>query len=61
MNTVVGAGDLGTSASAFDAALEKVFNVAPAWKVIVLTDEADVFLEKRSLHDLETNAMGAVL
>jgi hypothetical protein len=41
--------------------LERVFDVATAWKAIVLIDEADVFLEQRSLHDLERNAMVAVL
>lgn len=58
---IVGAGDLGTKASDLDEALEKVFDVATAWKAIVLIDEADVFLEQRSLHDLERNAMVAVL
>ncbi|KDR69962.1 hypothetical protein GALMADRAFT_255287 [Galerina marginata CBS 339.88] len=57
---VVGGGDLGTSAAALDAALERIFDVATAWKAIVLIDEADVFLEQRSLHDLERNAMVAV-
>jgi len=57
---VVGGGDLGTNASALDAELEKIFDVATAWKAIVLIDEADVFLERRSLHDLERNAMVAV-
>lgn len=58
---VIGGGDLGTTATSLDAALEKVFDVATAWKAIVLIDEADVFLEQRSLHDLERNAMVAVL
>ncbi|KAJ7339963.1 hypothetical protein DFH08DRAFT_1082466 [Mycena albidolilacea] len=31
-----------------------------SWKAIVLIDEADVFLERPSLHDLERNAMVAV-
>lgn len=57
---LVGAGDLGTDASKLDLALERVFEVATAWKAIVLIDEADVFLEQRSLHDLERNAMVAV-
>ncbi|KAG2024096.1 hypothetical protein CC2G_001684 [Coprinopsis cinerea AmutBmut pab1-1] len=57
---VVGGGDLGTTASELDLALERVFDVATAWKAIVLIDEADVFLEQRSLHDLERNAMVAV-
>lgn len=58
---VVGGGDLGTSASSLDMELEKIFDVATAWKAIVLIDEADVFLERRCLHDLERNAMVAVL
>jgi len=57
---VVGCGDLGTKASELDAELEKVFDLATAWKAIILIDEADVFLEQRSLHDLERNAMVAV-
>lgn len=58
---VIGGGDLGTSAATLDVALERIFDVATAWKAIVLIDEADVFLEQRSLHDLERNAMVAVL
>lgn len=58
---IIGGGDLGTTAGALDAALERIFDVATAWKAIVLIDEADVFLERRSLHDLERNAMVAVL
>ncbi|KAJ7451970.1 P-loop containing nucleoside triphosphate hydrolase protein [Mycena latifolia] len=57
---VIGGGDLGTRAGDLDTALERVFDVATAWKAIVLIDEADVFLERRSLHDLERNAMVAV-
>ncbi|KAG6845940.1 hypothetical protein H0H93_015958, partial [Arthromyces matolae] len=57
---VIGGGDLGTTAAALDEALEKIFDVATAWKAIVLIDEADVFLEQRSLHDLERNAMVAI-
>lgn len=36
------------------------FDLATSWKAIVLIDEADVFLEQRSLHDLKRNAMVAV-
>lgn len=57
---LVGGGDLGTKASELDAALERIFDVATAWKAIVLIDEADVFLEQRSLHEIERNAMVAV-
>ncbi|KAL0952268.1 hypothetical protein HGRIS_006558 [Hohenbuehelia grisea] len=57
---VLGGGDLGTKASELDAALERIFDVATAWKAIVLIDEADLFLEQRSLHDLKRNVMVAV-
>ncbi|KAI9069058.1 P-loop containing nucleoside triphosphate hydrolase protein [Trametes sanguinea] len=57
---VVGGGDLGTNAADVDAELTGVFDIATSWKAIVLIDEADVFLERRSLHDLERNAMVAV-
>lgn len=57
---MVGAGDLGTTAAELDQELQRVFELATSWKAIVLIDEADVFLEARSLHDLERNAMVAV-
>ncbi|KAJ8089446.1 hypothetical protein PM082_014695 [Marasmius tenuissimus] len=57
---LVGAGDLTTQPTTLDHALERVFEVATAWKAIVLIDEADVFLEERSLHELHRNAMVAV-
>ena len=58
---VIGAGQLGGSAADLDTTLNRIFEVATAWKAIVLIDEADVFLEERSLHDIERNAMVAVL
>ncbi|KAK7452678.1 hypothetical protein VKT23_012079 [Stygiomarasmius scandens] len=57
---IVGAGDLGTDPARMDTILEKIFDLATSWKAIVLIDEADVFMEQRSLHDLERNAMVAV-
>lgn len=40
--------------------LKKIFDVASTWKAIVLIDEADIFLERRSVHDLQRNALVAV-
>ena len=37
-----------------------MFDIATTWKAIVLIDEADVFLEERTLAHLERNAMVAV-
>lgn len=57
---VIGAGDLGTTAIELDTALQQSFELASAWKAIILIDEADVFLEKRSPNELQRNAMVAV-
>ncbi|TBU51690.1 P-loop containing nucleoside triphosphate hydrolase protein [Dichomitus squalens] len=57
---IVGSGDLGTTAHELDRALDEAFDLAAAWNAVLLIDEADVFLEQRSLHDMERNAMVAV-
>ena len=57
---IVGSGDLGTSAGDVDRALGRAFDLAASWNAVLLIDEADVFLEQRSLHDLQRNAMVAV-
>ncbi|KAI0709960.1 hypothetical protein C8Q76DRAFT_695114 [Earliella scabrosa] len=44
----VGGGDPETNAAKLDAALERVVGIATSWKAIVLIDEADVFLERRT-------------
>jgi len=57
---IIGAGDLGTSALELNDTLERTFDIATSWKAIVLIDEADVFMEKRALNDLERNSLVAV-
>ena len=52
--------DLGESAFELDRALRRAFDLAATWRAVLLIDEADVFLEERSLHDLQRNAMVAV-
>lgn len=54
------AGDLGITAASVDGALTMIFKISSAWKALVLIDEADVFMEERSLNDLQRNAMVAV-
>jgi SpoVK/Ycf46/Vps4 family AAA+-type ATPase len=39
---VVGGGDLGTTAANLDKALQQIFDVATAWKAIVLIDEVSI-------------------
>lgn len=57
---IVGAGDLGTTPSSLDESLTDIFKIGAAWSAVTLIDEADVFLEQRSLHDLNRNALVAV-
>lgn len=57
---VVGAGDLGTDPQTLDMNLTRIFTISSRWGAVVLIDEADVFLEERSFHDLMRNAMVAV-
>lgn len=57
---IIGSGDLGTSASELDDALTEAFDLGATWNAVLLIDEADVFLEQRSLHDMYRNAMVAV-
>ncbi|KAI0325822.1 P-loop containing nucleoside triphosphate hydrolase protein [Cubamyces sp. BRFM 1775] len=57
---VVGAADLGTHAEALDQCLTSILKVSAIWGAVVLIDEADVFLEERTLAHIERNAMVAV-
>lgn len=57
---IVGAGDLGITATELDNNLTQIFSVSSSWGAVVLIDEADVFLEERSVHDLQRNAVVAV-
>ncbi|KAG6906976.1 hypothetical protein DXG01_011141 [Tephrocybe rancida] len=57
---VVGAGDLGISARDVDHALLRIFELAARWNAVVLLDEADVFLHKRTPLALAQNALVAV-
>ncbi|KIJ36812.1 hypothetical protein M422DRAFT_113825, partial [Sphaerobolus stellatus SS14] len=50
----------GDYASVIDATLSKALAVAASWNAIVLIDEADIFLHKRSISDLSRSAVVAV-
>lgn len=56
----VSAGDLGTSGSTLERELQTILDIAHAWGAVLLLDEADVFLEKRSTHDLHRNALVSI-
>ncbi|KAH8702010.1 P-loop containing nucleoside triphosphate hydrolase protein [Talaromyces proteolyticus] len=53
-------GDIGTNAEEVEKYLESVLQLGTIWKCVVLLDEADVFLEERTQHDLQRNALVSV-
>lgn len=53
-------GDVGTKAEQVEKYMESVLFLGRIWGCVVLLDEADVFLEQRSLEDLERNALVSV-
>jgi SpoVK/Ycf46/Vps4 family AAA+-type ATPase len=53
----VSSGDLGSDPATTERALTDVLELATGWNAIVLIDEADVFLEQRSHHDLQRNGL----
>ncbi|KAI1096478.1 P-loop containing nucleoside triphosphate hydrolase protein [Rostrohypoxylon terebratum] len=57
---MVSSGDLGVSSGHLDLNLSRIMDLASTWKAVLLIDEADVFLERRSLHDVHRNAMVSV-
>ena len=57
---MVTAGELGTDPRILEAELEKVLSLAHSWGAVLLLDEADVFLEKRTIHDIHRNALVSI-
>lgn len=57
---VVSAGELGTTVIALERKLSEVLALATVWKAVLLIDEADIFLEKRSPSNIERNALVGV-
>lgn len=53
-------GDVGTTVEEVEKYLESVLYLGRIWGCVVLLDEADVFLEQRSLEDLQRNALVSV-
>lgn len=52
--------ELSTDPATLEKKLGDVLRLATTWDAVVLIDEADVFLEQRSLHELERNALVSV-
>ena len=56
----VSASELGSSASEVESSLGRAFDLSARWNALVLLDEADVFLQRRSESHLERNGVVAV-
>ncbi|KXS09147.1 P-loop containing nucleoside triphosphate hydrolase protein [Gonapodya prolifera JEL478] len=53
----VSVGELGSNPETLEEKLSEVLQVANAWGAVLLLDEADIFLERRSAMDVHRNAL----
>lgn len=53
-------GDIGTTPEGVEKYLKTVLYLGKTWNCVLLLDEADVFLEERTLQDLERNSLVSV-
>lgn len=56
---IITSSDIGTNPSIVEANLTRSFKLAKSWGVVLLIDEADVFMERRGPADLERNSLVA--
>lgn len=56
----VSSGELGTNPTALEENLGRILDVATAFRAVLLLDEGDVFLEQRSLQDINRNALVSI-
>jgi len=57
---MVSVGELGTDPARLEQELQKILDIAHSWGAVLLLDEADVFLEKREVHDIHRNALVSI-
>lgn len=57
---MMSAGDLGLDPRGVESKLTEILQMCTRWKAVLLLDEADVFLEQRSLHELERNKLVSI-
>ncbi|KAH7406384.1 P-loop containing nucleoside triphosphate hydrolase protein [Phaeosphaeria sp. MPI-PUGE-AT-0046c] len=57
---MMSAGDLGFDPRKVEQKLQDILEMCSRWNAILLLDEADVFLEQRSLHELERNKLVSI-
>ncbi|KAF2875800.1 P-loop containing nucleoside triphosphate hydrolase protein [Massariosphaeria phaeospora] len=57
---MMSAGDLGLDPRRIEQKLQDILEMCTRWNSVLLLDEADVFLEERSLHELERNKLVSI-
>ncbi|KAF1830290.1 P-loop containing nucleoside triphosphate hydrolase protein [Decorospora gaudefroyi] len=57
---MMSAGDLGFDPRNVETKLQAILEMCSRWNAVLLLDEADVFLEQRSLHELERNKLVSI-
>lgn len=57
---MVSAGELGTDPRVLEGELTKILDITHAWGAVLLLDEADVFLEQRTIQDVHRNALVSI-
>ncbi|KAL5435304.1 hypothetical protein PMIN07_006606 [Paraphaeosphaeria minitans] len=57
---MMSAGDLGLDPRRIESKLHDILEMCTRWHSVLLLDEADVFLEERSLHELERNKLVSI-
>lgn len=57
---MVSAGELGTDSRTLEGELNKILDIAHSWGAVLLLDEADIFLEKRTIMDIHRNALVSI-
>ncbi|KAL6706966.1 hypothetical protein ACN47E_004916 [Coniothyrium glycines] len=57
---LMSAGDLGFDPRQVETKLQDILEMCTRWNAVLLLDEADVFLEQRSLHELERNKLVSI-
>ncbi len=57
---MVSVGELGIRGGDLEKNFGQIIDIAHCWGALLLLDEADVFLEKRELHDISRNALVSI-
>jgi SpoVK/Ycf46/Vps4 family AAA+-type ATPase len=55
----ISAGELSTDVRSLETELRKIFQMGARWNAVVLLDEADVLMSKRTARDLRRNSVVA--